>query len=110
MLDQVESVLSKDAMVHVVAIVRVSHALQPELNRSLNRHEGREEDSPVRQDVAESVDEEEENGNQLGRHGAPDEILQHDFGSTMSQCAVPEEQVGKSIQVLHLNVGACQHV
>lgn len=97
LLYQVESVLTKDAMVDVVAIVCVSHTLQPELDRSLHRHEEREEDPPIRQDIAESVDEEEENGNQLGCHRSPDEILQDNLGATMSQRAMPEKQVSKPI-------------
>ena len=97
-------------MHNAVAVVDVRDALHPELDRSLNRHEKREEEASIWQIVAETVDEEEENRDKLGHHGALDELRQHDFCPSMRQRAVLKEKVGQPVQVLHLNVGASEHV
>lgn len=59
LLDQVESILSEDAMVHVVAVVCMRDALHPKLDWSLDSHEEGEEEATVWEHVAESVHEEE---------------------------------------------------
>jgi len=56
------------------------------------------------------VHEEEKDRDELGRHCSRHKLSQHDLGSTMSKCAVSEEQVRQPIQILHLNVSAGEHV
>jgi hypothetical protein len=101
---QVRSVLSKDSVDDVVTVIDVGDAFNPELNRCLDGHEKGEEEPSVGEVVAEAVDEEKEDRNELGHHCALDELSQHDLGSSMSEGAVLEEKVGQSIEVFHLNV------
>ena len=84
--------------------------MHPELNWGLHGHEEGEKEARVRQNVAESVHEKEEKGDALRRHRPRDELGQDYLGSSMGQGTVPEEQVGQPIQVLHLNVGAGEHI
>ena len=97
-------------MHNAVSVVDVRDSLHPKLDRRLNRHEKREEEASVRQVVAEAIDEEKEDRDELGHHSALYELSQHDFGASMSQRAMLEEKIGQPVQVLHLNVGASEHV
>jgi len=55
-------------------VVDMGDALHPELDRSLDCHEEWEEESPVGQVVAEAVDEEEKDWDQLGHDSSLDEL------------------------------------
>ena len=52
------------------------------------------------------MDKEEEKCDDLSSHSPCDELSQDDFSSSVSKSAMSEEQVGESVKVLHLNVGA----
>ena len=71
-------------MYDAVAIVDVRDTLHPELDRRLNGHEEGEEEPVVRQVVAEAVDEEEKDRNELCHDRALDELSEDDFCPTMS--------------------------
>ena len=83
MLDQIESIFAEDAVEHVVAVVSVRDALHPVLDWGLHSHEETEEDPSVGQLVAEPVNEEEKDGNELRGHCASDELGQDDFRPAM---------------------------
>ena len=93
-----------------IAIVDVRDALHPELDRCLNGHEKGEEEPIVGQVVAEAVDEEEKDRDELCHNRALDELSEDDLGPSMSQRTVFKEQVSQPIQVLHLYVCAGQHI
>ena len=97
-------------MEHVVAIVCMRYALHPKLDRCLNGHEKGEKQPTIRQSVAESMHEEEKDSNELGCHRACNELRQHYLGPSMGKRAVTKEEVSEPIQVLHLNVGAGEHI
>lgn len=97
-------------MEDIVAIVSVGDALHPILQWRLHSHKEREEKASIRQNVAESVHEEEKDRDELSSHCSCHKLSQHDFGSTMGKCAMSEKQVRQPIQILHLNVSAGKHI
>jgi len=101
---QVRSVLSEDSVDDVVTVIDVGDAFNPELDRCLDGHEEGEEEPSVGEVVAEAVDEEKEDGDELGHHCALDKLGEHDFGSSMGEGSVLEEKVGQPIKVFHLDV------
>ena len=80
-------------MDYAITVVYVRDTLHPELDWSLNSHEEREEESSIRQIVAESIDEEEKDGNQLSHDSSLDELSQDNFSPSVSQSPMLEEQV-----------------
>lgn len=94
----------------IVAVVNVRYSFHPELDRGLYRHEEGEEERTVGKDVREATLQEVKYGDCLSHYCSLDELEQHDFRPSMSQRTMLEEQVCQSIQVIHLDVGACQHI
>ena len=80
-----------------IAIVYVRDTFHPELDRCLNCHEEREEESVVWQVVAESIYEEEKDRNELSHYRSLDELCEYDLGPSMCQRTVFEEQVSQPI-------------
>ena len=91
MLDQVETVLSEDAMEHIVTIICVRYALHEVLYRCLHGHEERKEEAPVREYVAETVHEEEKDGDHLCGHCARHKLCQDNLSASMGQSTMPKE-------------------
>ena len=97
LLDQIDSVLAKDPVVDIVAVISVGDALEEELERGLHSHEEGEEDSAIRQHVAEPMGDEEEQADDLGRHGTSDELSKDYLCTSMRNCPMSEEQIGQAI-------------
>ena len=93
-----------------IAVVNVRDAFHPELYRRLNRHEKGKEEASIGQIVTESIDEEEENRDELGHDSSLDKFCEHDLGPSMCKRTMLEKQVCKPVQILHLNVGSRQHI
>ena len=97
-------------MENIVAIVGVRNSLQTVLDWCLDGHKKREKEPPIWQNVAKAMKEEKEDCDNLCCHRSSYELCQDHFRTTMGQRSMPEEQICKTIQVLHLNVCAGQHV
>ena len=53
---------------------------------------------------------EEENCDNLSCDCASYELSEHDFGTSVGQSSMPEEEVSQTVQVLHLDISARQNI
>ena len=97
-------------MIHVVAVVCMCDSLKPELDRCQHSHVEGEEISSEGQDVAESMQEEEECADHLCRDSSTNKLCDYDLCASMGQSTMTEEKVSQSIQVFHLNVSSSKHI
>jgi len=97
LLDEIEAVFTKDAVEDIVAVVRVRDALHPKLDGGLHCHvEGKEKPS-IRQHIAESVDKEKENCDELRCDSPANELGHYNLCSSMGQSSVSKEEIGQPV-------------
>lgn len=110
LLDEIEAVFTKDAVEDIVTVVRVRDALHPKLDRRLHCHVEGKEKPCIRQHIAESVDKEKENCDELRCDSPADELGHYNLSSSMGQSPVSKEEIGQPVQVLHLYICTSQDI